>query len=83
MNQIEHDPKTIEHNIREKRQPKWLWKLAFAAVAVLWFLQARRGLDWDQIMLAFGTGVLFVSWIAERFGLDVPESWRRKPPRQG
>lgn len=80
--QVDHDPKTIEHIPNEKRPPKWIWKAGFSAVAILWILQARRGFDWDQIMLAFGTGVLFVSWVADRFGLDVPDSWRRKPPRR-
>lgn len=77
----EQTPETIEHNINEKRPPKWIWKVGFAAIGILWILQARRGFDWEQIMLAFGTGVLFVSWVADRFGLDVPASWRSKPPR--
>ena len=61
MNQIDRDPKTIEHIPNEKRPPKWIWKAGFALVATLWAFQAFNGFDWPQIMLGIGTGVLLVS----------------------
>lgn len=83
MNQIDHDPKTIEHIPNEKRPPKWIWKAGWALVALLWAAQwYTDGFDWDQLMLGLGTGVLLVSWVADTVGLDVPASWRSKPPRQ-
>lgn len=72
----------IDHNPNERRPPKWFWWAIFAVIAGLWLLQARHGFEWDQVMLGLGTGALLVGWVAETYGLDTPESWRRKPPRQ-
>lgn len=80
--QIDHDPKTIEHIPNEKRPPKWIWKAGWALVALLWVLFLIDGINWPQIMLGVGTGCFLVSWIADTAGLDVPASWRSKPPRQ-
>lgn len=83
MNQIDHDPKTIEHNPHEKRQPKWLWKAAWIVVFIFWGLQYVDGIHWDSLFVGGITGIVLVSWVADTAGLEVPESWRRKPPRQG
>lgn len=80
MNQIDQDPKTIEHNINERREPKWIWKAAFFVVAIFWILQWRKGFDWGNIALGgISMGVL-VAWAMEKTGGEVPASWRSKPP---
>lgn len=80
--QIDHDPKTIEHIPNEKRPPKWIWKAAWVVVAIFWILQYFDGIQWDSLLVGLITGVVLVSWVADTAGLDVPESWRRKPPRR-
>ena len=82
MKQIDHDPKTIEHIPNEKRPPKWIWKAAWIVVALFWVLQWRDGFEWENIALGAITGIVLVSWVADTAGLDVPASWRSKPPRQ-
>lgn len=80
--QIDHDPKTIEHIPNEKRPPKWIWKAAWAVVALFWVLQWRDGFDWENIALGGITVGILVAWAMERTGGEVPASWRSKPPRQ-
>lgn len=74
--------KQIDHIPNEKRPPKWIWKAAWAVVALFWLLQWRDGFDWENIALGVITGIVLVSWVAETAGLEVPESWRSKPPRR-
>lgn len=52
-------------------------------VAALWVLQAFDGFVWDQLFLGLGTGVIIMGWAMEVTGGEIPELWRRKPPRQG
>lgn len=43
MNQIDHDPKTIEHIPNEKRPPKWIWKAGFGLFFGAWASQVNAG----------------------------------------
>lgn len=82
---MKHEPTRdyIEHNPHEKRQPWWLWWVAWAFVGVLWLAQTLTdGFDWDQIALGGITGMFLVAWVADTAGLDIPESWRRKTVRK-
>lgn len=79
---MDREPQTIEHNPHERREPKWLWKAAWAVVAVFWLLQFRNGFVWDQIALGAITAGVLVSWAMEKTGGEVPASWRSNPPRR-
>lgn len=77
------EPNTIDHNPNEKRQPWWLWWVAWAFVALLWLGQwYTDGFEWDNIMLGIGTGVLLASWAIDIGGVETPASWRRKTMRR-
>lgn len=73
----------IEHIPNEKRQPWWLWWVAWAFVGVLWLAQAvTDGFEWDNIMLGVGTGALLAAWAIDIGGVEIPASWRRKTVRK-
>lgn len=74
--------KQIDHIPNEKRPPKWIWKAAWAVVALFWLLQWSEGFDWQNLALGGITGMLLVGWVAETAGLEVPSSWRSKTPRR-
>jgi len=76
------EPPTIEHNPDERREPKWLWKAAFAFVAFFWLLQWNDGFQWDQIALGGISGLLLGLWSMEKTGGEVPESWRKAARRR-
>lgn len=77
MNQIEHDP----NEPKIDRTP-FKWWPAWLVVALIWFGEWYYGyFDWGQIILGLGTGVMLTAWAIETTGNKVPESWRRKPPR--
>lgn len=77
------EQKIIDHNPNEKRQPGWLWLVAWAFVGLLWAGQwYTDGFDWDQVALGGLTGIFLVSWVADIAGLDTPASWRRKTVRR-
>lgn len=75
------EPPTIEHNPHERREPRWLWKAVWAVIAIFWLLQIPDGFVWDQIALGAITGLCLAGWAMEKTGGEIPESWRRKPPR--
>lgn len=79
---MNREPPTIDHNPKERREPKWLWKVAWAVVAVFWLLQIKDGFVWDQIALGAITGCILALWAMEKTGGEVPASWRSKPPRR-
>lgn len=76
------EPPTIEHNPHERREPKWLWKAAFAFVAFFWLLQWHDGFDWDNISLGVISGTVIALWAMEKTGGEVPESWRKAARRR-
>lgn len=72
----------IEHNPNEKRPPKWFWKAAFAVIAIFWLLHWGEEMNWPQIMLGLGTGIILMGWVMEITGGEIPKSWRSKTPRR-
>ncbi|WP_421565569.1 hypothetical protein [Ochrobactrum sp. EDr1-4] len=74
--------KQIDHIPNEKRPPKWIWKAAWAVVALFWLLQWRDGFDWENIALGGITIGVLVAWAMEKTGGETPESWRSKPRRR-
>lgn len=80
---MSREPLTIDHNPHEKRQPWWLWWLAWGLCAIIWAaIILTETVVWHHVALAIGTGVLIVSWAIDIGGLDTPASWRRKPVRK-
>ncbi|OEI83574.1 hypothetical protein GRI33_13975 [Brucella sp. BO3] len=73
--------KQIDHIPGEKRPPKWIWKAAFALAAVFWVLFWVEGINWPQVMLGIGTGIILMGWAMEKTGGETPASWRSKTPR--
>lgn len=77
------EPPTIEHNPHEKRQPWWLWWVAWAFIGVAWIGHAMTSeFSWTDVALGGWTGMMLVAWVADTAGLDVPASWRRKTMRK-
>lgn len=73
----------IEHNPNEKRQPWWLWWVAWAFVGALWAgTLFSFDMVWHQVMLGIGTGALLTAWAIDIAGVDTPASWRRKSVRK-
>lgn len=73
----------IEHNPNEKRQPWWLWWVAWAFVAMVWAgYVLHNTVDWWAISVGGLSGLMLVAWVADTAGLDIPESWRRKTVRK-
>ena len=61
---------------------KLIWPLVAVMLALLWLGQwALFGFDWGQIGLGVLTGCMLALWAMEMTGGEVPESWRRKTPR--
>ncbi|QMV26324.1 hypothetical protein GRI33_05040 [Brucella sp. BO3] len=73
--------KQIDHIPGEKRPPKWIWKAAWAVVALFWLLQWREGVEWNSLALGVITGIVLALWAMEKTGGETPASWRSKTPR--
>jgi hypothetical protein len=80
---MSREPPTIEHNPNEKRQPWWLWWVAWAFFAIGWAgILLTETVVWHHVVFAAGTGALITAWAFDIGGMETPASWRRKPPRQ-
>lgn len=78
-----NEPPTIEHNPHERRQPWWLWWVAFAVFGLLWVgTLLTETIIWPQVMLGVGSGALLTAWAMDMTGGEVPSSWRSKTTRR-
>lgn len=73
----------IEHIPNEKRQPWWLWWVAWAFVGLVWVgYVLHNAPDWWALSVGGLSGLMLIAWVADTAGLDIPESWRRKTVRK-
>ena len=76
-------PPVIDHNPRERRLGTGIWWAAWGVLFSLWALALYEGgIDWEDAVLGFGTGGVFIAWAIEYTGNRVPTSRARKPPRR-
>ncbi len=72
----------IDHEPREKR-PTWrIWWIAWGIVGLLWVATffGRKPVDWENVLLGIGTGVLLCAWAITITG-DKPSSLLRRERR--
>jgi hypothetical protein len=72
------DHKTIEHNPHETRPTNFIWWILWPLLALLWghTLLTDPDIQWSNVLLALGTGIVLCGWAIEITGNKVPDSWR-------